>query len=59
MWHNRDGEKKFDVIRIKIIHINNRINCRLLYKACKIPEYQQIKNKYHTNNQQFFTAACH
>ena len=30
----RDGEKKFDVNRIKIIHINKRINWRLLYTEC-------------------------
>ena len=55
----RDGEKKFGVSRIKIIHINNRINCRLLYIACMILEFQQLKDKYQINHQQVFTATCH
>jgi len=55
----KSWEKKFDVSRIKIVHKNNKINCRLLYTECKISEYQQLKDKYYVSNKQLFTATCH
>jgi len=37
------GEKKIDISRITIIHINNRMNCMLFYIVCKISGYQSLK----------------
>jgi hypothetical protein len=54
----RVGEKKFDVSKIKTIHINNRIIWRPIYIACKISEFQQLNDKYQINHQQAFTATC-